>query len=326
MLKFNLSLAFLAAISFASLHAKLNFSSVKFSYAKEFDIFGNKVVASNNESIAIANLDDKSIREVYKFDSEQAACAKVGISSNRIFINTQSGKFIGLDYDGKIVFDFQNHVSRSRMFCVGSSVIFTFTNQYVVCYSANGKLVWMNKHFYMNDHMLKNKIIVDDKYTYFLNKHGFAILDNRTGMKYFSFDKFKNISDFYVNNGVVYSHDPSSFLSFDLKSEKISSEKIFYSDEYFQKKFVSKFVSGDFEYSYDGKILKNMNNNKEYLIDIKHFEFFENKIFAYSAKNLVIIDGDDVVVEKIDFNIAKLFYKNGYIVISDNENIKWTKF
>ncbi len=286
----------------------------------EFDYSNEKIVSVGKKSVCLIDTKTSKKTEIYKFERSAKAVAKVAISDENVFLNTEDCVFKCLDFSGNVIFQKTlQAVSRSGIFIDNSNVFFASINQYVYCYSKNGDLVWFNKDNPSNDLIYKCKLFVG-KYIYLLNKSGISIIDKRTGFLYLAIDKFKEARDFYVvGDDVVCSISDHDFVLYEVMTGVTKKN-----DNYFP----TYFISGKSNYSYKDSVLKNLDNGKEYKFEAISFEFFEGKVFAYNKNSynydqLVIIDGEKVTFEKLDFKIRKMIYKDRMFVAFDGSKIYW---
>jgi len=299
----------------------LNFSSVTFdSKEVEFDVCEEKIAICDHKSVVLVDKKTSEKKKIFEFEIKQRAISKIVVSKDCVFLNTEDSVFKSIDFSGKTIFENKlPAVSRSDMFFSDGNLFFSLINQYVVCYSKDGVLLWVNRDNQTSDLVFKNSLRVG-KYVYVLNRSGFMLLDKRSGLCLSSFEKMKSANGFYVvNDSVVYSISDHDFISHEIMSSRTTQEK-----EYFPKKFVSR----GFVYSYSDGVLKNIKNGKEYNVDAQSFVFADEKVFVfnkntYNYDELLIIDGDSVVVEKLPFKIHKMIYKNGTFVAFDGERVYW---
>lgn len=291
----------------------------KFAKCSEMNLCGKKLVVANKKTIGFFNLDadEKEVKEVFSFEVEQKVAPKIACSNDIVFFNKEDGVFYGVDYEGKIIFS-RNlpSVSRSDLFVVDDVVIFSLVNQYIMCYSNIGDLVWVKRDYFTSENFISSKILVAD-YIYFLHQFGFFVLHKKTGRELFAVDK--RMKNFYVyNKSFVHGLFSDRSYTVDLSKKKVVSH---------DESFPEKILVGNAEYSYKKGVLKNVKTGNELVVnlDFKDFAFFDDCFFTWKGKRLLFIKDGKVNLLDLDVNIKKLFYKNGYLIISDDESVQWTK-
>lgn len=303
----------------------INFQSVKFNCLNcEFNFAFEKIVIINSKAIYLIDTTIKgdNLKEIYKFEEKQKIIPKIGLSNDTIFIATQDAYLKGFSLNGEEVFSKKiPAVSRSEIYFSDGNIFFSLINQFVMCFSEKGELIWINKQFFDQGFIYRNQIIVGKEYVYFLNKSELSLFIKKTGAYISGCNKFKGVRNFYVNDDLIkaYSSSQDGFISYDFLTQDFQLDE----ENEFPKKIVSKCV----EYSYKDGVLKNLNSGKELNIALTNFEFFEDKIFAYQngGRELLIINGNDISIYDLKVYIKKLIYKNKTLVISDNYNIYWSK-
>jgi hypothetical protein len=303
------------------------FSSLNISdSAFEIDFSFDKIAIATSKSIYLIDLKEekKQTKEVYKFQQEQQFVPKIGLSDNLIVFTTQTPEIKGIDFNGKEIFSKTLPAfSRSNIVFADGNIFVSLINQYIICFSANGQIVWINKDLFTENLICKNSkniITINKDEVLFFNKVELSILNKKTGMKLVGIDNFSKVNDVYFDHhfNKIYSTPNDCFIAYNLKKNSIIEEK-----NGFHKKLFTQGVA----YCYENGVLKNVDTKTELQLNITNFEFFEDKIFAYEfgSKKLVLIQGNNVQTYDLDIRINKLFYKDNVLVISDNSNIYWAK-
>lgn len=242
---------------------------------------------------------------------------KIALHKDRVFFNSEDMKFCALDFDGNVIFERNlEAVSRSNIFVSDENVFFSLTNQFLLCYSRDGNLIWVNREFYTVDQIVKNNLIVNNNDMLFMFIGGAAILEKKSGLCHAKFKEFKHATNFYLSKGNLNSNclDETIALNLDIKKFKKYGKNII--------------ISNDVEYFYDESEIRNLKTGVVVLkdVEIKNFKFYEDKIFAYKENLLIVIDGDNFIVQKLNFDIKDLFYKNGKVIVSDGRSIRWADY
>ena len=298
--------------------AKIDFNVLEISDVESVDICENKIVASNVNGLFLFESNPNSNKKTFSFDKKKLIAPKVALDVDRVFVNTENSEFCCYDFDGNIVFKKNTKIPcLSDIVLDNNSVVFSLADQTIVSYSKQGDLLWVNNSFQSNDGNSFSKI-ENNSYLFFLNKFVFAFLDKKTGTVIFKTNQTTKASNFYFDKVIrkVFVFDYSSVFSFDLKNPKTIQEK---------ESFFDSFYSKGIEYSYKNGMLINKKTNQSYEVNLKNIKFFEGKIFIISKFDLTIIDGDSVIKEKLGFVIKDVFYKNGILVVTSSEKLRWTK-
>ena len=302
--------------------SSLNISDIDF----EVDCSLGKIAIATSKSIYLIDIKQakQEKKAVYQFQQEQQFVPKIGVSDNLIVFTTQTPEIKGIDFNGKEIFSKTLPAfSRSNIVFADSNIFVSLINQYIICFAANGEIVWINKDLFTENLLCKNSkniLTINKAELLFFNKVEFSILNKKTGMKLLGIDHFSKVNDIYFDHhfNKVYSTPNDHFISYNLKKNSIIEAK-----NVFNKKLFTQGV----EYCYENGVLKNVNTNIELQVNITNFEFFEDKIFAYEfgAKKIIIIKGNHLQTYDLDIRINKIFYKNNVLVISDNSNIYLAK-
>lgn len=310
---------FLVLFSFYFISAT-SFSSFNCNDVEELDFQGDKIVFSNKKGVFLLKRCEKKLEKIFSFKTKQILAPKVAVFNQNVFFTTQDAKFFCIDLNGNVIFENElASSSRSNVLVDDENLFFSLVNQYIVCYSKDGKIIWLNRDFYTSDREIKSKLLFDNNYLYFFHKDTFSVLDKRTGKKVFSINKFKNAFDFYLYDA----NSKAMFLSDEnLKILDIRTNKVDILDKDLN---YNKIISRNYEYVYEKGFLKNIKTGEKIFINIDCFYYFDEKVFAFSDNCLLVIDGNSVSIEKINFKIKKLIYKNGMLVLVTSDKILWKK-
>lgn len=296
--------------------------SISCKESAEFDCSKDKIIVADCENVYVVDSSNGKRNFVYKFKERQKIAPKLLFDGNFVFINTEDAVFMCIDLDGKVLFEKKlPDVSRSEIVENGGNLFFYLVNNYVVCYSKTGQLLWFNTTLHSDSLYVCGSLNVVENYLLFCNKNGLHVLDNRTGMFYKTLSEFSYSRDIYMENGVAFSASDNDSFSFNPKSGVCKAER-----DYFPKFFLSKGV----EYSYENGVLKSMKNEKEYKFDAKNFVVRDGVVFAYNkntylSDNICVVNGESVEFKDFGIKIRKLLYKNGLFVVCDGDHIKWTR-
>jgi len=296
--------------------------SISCKESTEFDCSKDKIIVADCENVYIVDSSNGKRKFVYKFKERQKIAPKLLFDGNFVFVNTEDAVFMCIDLDGNVVFEEKlPDVSRSEIFENNGNLFFYLINNYVVCYSKKGKLLWFNTKLHSDSLYVCGVLKFIENYLLFCNKDGLHVLDKRTGFFYKTLKEFSCSRDIYIENGIVFSASDNDSFSFNPKTGVCKAEK-----DYFPKFFLSKGV----EYSYEKGVLKCVNNGKEYKFDANNFVVIDGLVFAYNKNsylndNICIINGESVEFKDFGLKVRKLFYKNGLLIVSDGSHIKWTR-
>lgn len=277
----------------------------------------NFEISFSDEEIAIA--DNRKIRllkekkDLYQYKSE--FIPKIAMSKDLIVISLHD-KLVGINFEGKIIFETEIEAPVRNEIIVDNFIFVVLTNQVFMCFSKEGKLIWINREFTsINPFYIRfNPILREDLYV--VTETGLKVLDQRSGMNLKEFKMKLRDSDLvhFRRKIFVRSKRENTLVDLDEATAKKTGDY-----DLFSKGFL---------YKYDGKSLKRkVEGTDDFSFDIKldEIKLLADIIVGYNKNKLIIINGENIAIEDINFNIAKIWHKNGRLVIFDGKNIRTAK-
>jgi|GEM_PF-5391542 len=291
---------------------------VEDSFKIDFDesTFSSEMAVFSNKSGVFLYDKKGGIRKI--LDEKVLLASKVFLGSDRVFINTASGVFKAIDFNGKLIFSVElDGVSRSDIVCdpKNGNVFFSTIDQAVFCFSKDGKLLWKNTEFLVQNNVLNSNLIISD-FLGFYNTLGVSLIEKLTGASipgkishiflqgekfisgYNSGEKLCLISE---KQNYYFEKSSGNFEKFDKNEFFVNGKKftfpVFVCEGNTKIDFKNSRHFGKFSVFFDGKYFAIIMENQE-KISYKKFDFEIKDVF-FSGENLFIFTGNSIKVVKI---------------------------
>lgn len=295
----------------------LNFKKVSsFKGDIEVSIFGDKVFVAHEKGISCFENEIK----MWEKKKNNSIVPKISCDDKiLVFIDQKCElKILDSSNGNKINSKEIDSMVRVKPVIKDDKIFFPTVKQSFYCFYRDGGLLWINRDS-MNDHpFFINLPILVDKYVGVFIWGFFKVLDKRSGVVLKS---IKGILPEVFPQNIILSHDErkifvaSSTCSFSI--DKISFEV---------NKYKNSKVINSSGVIYDENNKKIINYKEEITCDIKFFKSFGEYVFGICEKELLILKGNKIKREKLDFKTKNMWCENGKIAIFDGNNLLISDF
>lgn len=299
----------LKIISFL-LFAVFNFSFAdvafkKFKFSKDFVsfVYNKKLYLSSKSGFFVEK--DDSLVPFLKRKNEFKTY--FGVNSNKLVFANSYLFLVSYSFEGKAK---ENTYPLSSVpffdfISFKDGFIFLNNDGSIYSFDCDLNLFWVNRSNLNDNPFFESKLFLNENNLYFVEKNKVVVIDARTGEDMFDIEKpFGAWNIFFDDNNVYLETDFDTYILEGNSFKKLDTKSYF-----------------------TNSVCYKLEKNKLYNIDeeVDKVVSFNSYIFAYNKNSLFIIKGNKIEKIKKDFDIKKITFSNGVLIIFDGKYIRKTE-